>query len=177
MCPAAVGKGSTECISTPDRRRSGVFHRFQNRSGKEYKYEDLCTFTIAYELPRNSRVGVDCQFTTPVKISLSGPAIRAWGWIASAGRFQAVRPSRPAILAWVWIASIDSTNFKLTTNARNSRVGVDCQFQNLLSSASRESPQFARGCGLPVPELAIVGIQGEPAIRAWVWIASSYFPL
>ena len=84
MCPAAVGKGSTECISTPDRRRSGVFHRFQNRSGKEYKYEDLCTLhnciriasairawvwiasgcvnVIKYNREiRNSRVGVDCQ--------------------------------------------------------------------------------------------------------------------
>ena len=84
-----------QCVPPPSvKGRRSVFPRriageavfftvFKTDPEKNTSTKTSAPFTIAYELPRNLRVGVDCQFTTPVKISLSGPAIRAWVWIAS----------------------------------------------------------------------------------------------
>ena len=149
MCPAAVGKGSTECISTPDRRRSGVFHRFQNRSGKEYKYEDLCTLHNCIRI---------------------APAIRAWVWIASSYVGIALISPSPQFARGCGLPALRPHVFSWTFSSRNSRVGVDCQ-RKTEDYTLADTPAIRAWVWIASGDHVDLTVPKLPAIRAWVWIA------
>ena len=83
-----------QCVPPPSvKGRRSVFLRriageavfftvFKTEPEKNTSTKTSAPFTIAYELPRNSRVGVDCQCCL-VWCCVVWPAIRAWVWIAS----------------------------------------------------------------------------------------------
>ena len=73
--------------------------------------------------PRNSRVGVDCQYKTVCPRGDDYPAIRAWVWIARRSICQPLTPKCPQFARGCGLPACGQA-VHAAVGARNSRVGV-----------------------------------------------------